>query len=108
MEILEEFDFDRRESRSQWAKYIDALVDGINGRPIHAIKIEVGRDIPASTGLDNAHTGLSTYARDRRGRSARVKKFPNASPPYLVVGLRPEGQSRRRKSPSRGVAVVNA
>jgi hypothetical protein len=97
MEILKEFDFDSRESRSQWAPYIDKLIDDSG---IHAIKLDVGRDIPEATGLDNAHTGLSNYAR-QKGRSARVRKFPDAKPSYLVIGLRPEGEgagrSRRRK-----------
>jgi hypothetical protein len=105
MEILKEFDFDSRESRSQWAPYIDKLIDSPG---IHAIKLVVGDDIAEATGLDNAHTGLSNYAR-QKGRSARVRKFPDGKPPHLVIGLRPEGEEpkkvRRAKKSTRPAPV---
>jgi hypothetical protein len=105
MEILKKFDFDSRESRSQWAPFIDELIDNPG---IHAIKLVVGDDISEATGLDNAHTGLSNYAR-QKGRSARVRKFPDGKPPHLVIGLRPEGEgagrSRRAKKSTRPAPV---
>lgn len=109
MEILQEFDFDYREPTSQWASYIDTLIEGSDdGRPVAAIKLELGEDIAVKTGLENAHTGLLNYAR-KRGRSARVRKFPGASPPYLVVGLRAEGEAQRAPRRRRSArAVVNA
>lgn len=105
MEILEDFDFDYREPTSQWAPYIDKLINGVDGKPVHAIKLVLGKDIPEATGLANAYTGLSSYAR-KVGRSARVRQFDKADPPYLVVGLRPEGEAPRARRRARAKATV--
>src|SRR4051812_23690247 len=102
MEILQEFDFDYREPTSRWAPYIEEL---INNPGVHAIKLVVGEDIPEKTGLANAYTGLSSYAR-KVGRSARVRQFDKADPPYLVVGLRPEGEAPRARRRARVKATV--
>jgi hypothetical protein len=95
MEILKEFDFDHREPKSQWAPYIDTLINGVNGKHVHAIRLVLGEDISEETGLANAYTGLSRYAR-KVERSARIRQFDKADPPYLVVGLRPEGEEPKK------------
>lgn len=108
MEILQEFDFDYREPRSQWAPFIKTLIEGQDGKPVHAVKLIAGRDFPADAKLDNVHNGLSTLARKRYGRRARIRKLENETPQALVVGLYPEGSRANGSGRSRGRAVVNA
>lgn len=100
MEILDDFDFDHRESRSQWAPYVKALIDGHNGKPVHAIKLVAGQDFAADAHLDNVHNGLSTLVR-KHGRRARIRKLPNETPKALIIGLYPEGSRQVRRGARR-------
>jgi hypothetical protein len=108
MEILQDFDFDYREPRSQWAPFIKTLIEGIDGSPVHAVKLIAGRDFPADAKLDNVHNGLSTLARKRYGRRARIRKLENETPQALVVGLYPEGSRASANGRSRGRTAVPA
>src|SRR4051812_13853291 len=108
MEILQDFDFDYREPRSQWAPFIKTLIEGVDGEPVHAVKLVAGRDFPADANLDNVHNGLSTLARKRYDRRARIRKLENETPPALVVALSPEGSRGRTSNRQRGRTAVPA
>jgi hypothetical protein len=104
MEILKEFDFDSRESRSQWAPFIDELIDNPG---IHAIKLDVGATSPrppasttptpasrttlarraAAPGCASSLTGsrlTSSSACGPRARSRKVRRAKKSTRPAPV------------------------
>lgn len=91
MEILEQFDFDKRPSRSRYADVIKALVeDGV-----HAVKITRGeKEFPAEVSIETVQGGISTQVREA-GRTAVTRKLGDD---VLVVGLEDSRAKRPRKT----------
>jgi hypothetical protein len=104
MEILDSYEF-KRPSRSRYAPVVDALVNGVGGKKVFAVKLKRGEDFPQASSISSVQGAISTQVREA-GR--RAKTFAE-SDDVLVVSLWPEGEGPRvRRRSSRGRAVVNA
>jgi hypothetical protein len=92
MEILQDFDFDYREPRSQWAPFIKTLIEGVDGRPVHAVKLIAGRDFPEGANLDNVHNGRGSASWMTR----RPRPSSSASTPRGAGRMAPAGAAGGR------------
>jgi hypothetical protein len=98
MEILEEFDFTARPSRSRYADAVTALVD--NGA--HAVRLARGTDFPDNLKMDTVQSAVTTQIR-KAGKRARTYKVDDDT---LVVGLRPDHSPARRRGGERAAVAA--
>lgn len=98
MEILENFDFDKRPSRSRYAPVVDALIN--NG--VKAVRIRRGDpEWPNGTNIESIQGAVADQIR-KRGKNARTHRETDDS---LIVGLNEKPAPARRRR-ERAVAAV--
>lgn len=93
MEILEEFDFDSRPSRSRYVAAMTALVED----NVRAVKLTRGQDFDADVQLASVQGAISTLARERFGVRVVTRRVGDDE---LVVGINPNQTVRRRRKSS--------
>jgi len=97
MEILEQFDFNNRPSRSRYEAVADALLN----KGAEAVKLKRGVDFPETVKIDSVQGGISTYIRETYDKSARTRVLDDDT---IVVGNNPTPR-RRKQSRKQAVAV---
>ena len=99
MEILNNFDFNSRPSRSRYEAVADALIN----QGADAVKLVRGVDFPPSVKIDSVQGGVSTYIRENHDKSARTRVLDDDT---LVVGINPNPRRRAARPKGKKVAVA--